>query len=75
MTGIVRLVLLTLTVLVTACMLPAPSSAQQTANLDNFLGMVEPAQVFPERTASVRCRDRHPWRRPTRATGCSATPF
>jgi NosR/NirI family nitrous oxide reductase transcriptional regulator len=47
MTGIVRLVLLTLTVLVTACILPAPSSAQQTANLVHFLGMVEPAQVFP----------------------------
>ena len=48
MTGIVRLVLLTFTVIVMACMLPAPSSAQQAANLANFLGMVEPAQVFPE---------------------------
>jgi NosR/NirI family nitrous oxide reductase transcriptional regulator len=48
MTGIVRLLLLTFTVIVMTCMLPALSSAQQAASLANFLGMVEPAQVFPE---------------------------
>ena len=48
MTGIIRLILLTLTVIVMACMLPVPSSAQQAANLAGFLGTVEPVQVFPE---------------------------
>jgi NosR/NirI family transcriptional regulator, nitrous oxide reductase regulator len=48
MTGKVRLLLLTFTVIAMTCMLPAVSSAQQTANLDNFLATVEPAQVFPE---------------------------
>src|SRR5688572_27373522 len=48
MMGIVRLILLTFTVIVMACMLPVPSSAQQGANLANFLGTVEPAQIFPE---------------------------
>jgi NosR/NirI family nitrous oxide reductase transcriptional regulator len=48
MTGKVRLMLLTFTVIVMACMLPASSLAQQSASLANFLGMVEPAQVFPE---------------------------
>ena len=47
MMGIVRLILLTFTVIVMACMLPVPSSAQQGANLANFLGTMEPAQVFP----------------------------
>jgi len=48
MTGIIRLVLLTLGLIVAGCMLPAASSAQQVANLANYLRMVEPAQVFPE---------------------------
>jgi NosR/NirI family nitrous oxide reductase transcriptional regulator len=48
MTGMIRLILLTFTVIVMACMLPGPSSAQQAANLAGFLGTVEPAQVFPE---------------------------
>src|SRR5690349_3623027 len=48
MTGIIRLVLLTLGLIVAGCMLPAASSAQQAANLANYLRMVEPAQVFPE---------------------------
>ena len=48
MTGIIRLVLLTFMLIVTACILPTASSAQQAANLANYLRMVEPAQVFPE---------------------------
>ena len=48
MTGIIRLVLLTFALIVSVCILPAASSAQQAANLANFLRMVEPAQVFPE---------------------------
>src|SRR5687767_2258373 len=48
MMGIVRLIVLTFTVIFMACMLAVPSSAQQGANLANFLGAVEPAQIFPE---------------------------
>jgi NosR/NirI family transcriptional regulator, nitrous oxide reductase regulator len=48
MTGIIRLVLSAFMLIVGACILPAASSAQQVANLANYLRMVEPAQVFPE---------------------------
>jgi NosR/NirI family transcriptional regulator, nitrous oxide reductase regulator len=48
MTGIIRLVLLAFMLIVGACILPTASSAQQAANLANYLRMVEPAQVFPE---------------------------
>jgi NosR/NirI family nitrous oxide reductase transcriptional regulator len=48
MTRIIRLLLFTSALIVTACVLPTPSSAQQSGNLANFLRAVEPEQIFPE---------------------------
>ena len=48
MTKAIRFLLFMSAVIAAVCVSPTPSSAQQAVGLANFLGMVEPAQVFPE---------------------------